>query len=123
MMAGRYGRLWLWLDDERDPLQHAPEPRARWEWVKTAEQAIAALKSGAVGRVSLDHDLSDRAAACAATGAQAPNEATGYTVACWMEEHNVWPGGGVECHSMNPVGRARIEAVITRMAKRQEPSA
>ena len=42
--------LLLWLDDER------PAPPG-WLWVKTARQALAALKTGHVTYASLDCDL------------------------------------------------------------------
>lgn len=96
----------LWLDDVRDPVQHG---RIGWIWVKTAEEAIDLLATGQVERASLDHDLSIRA-----TMGDWEKEVTGYDVVCWMEEHGVWPPGGVEVHSMNPVGRTRMLAVIQR---------
>ena len=102
----------LWLDDVRDPMAHVGPG---WTWVKTADEAIAMLRTGRVSRASLDHDLSDKATACAATGRPMPRgERTGYTVVCWMEEHGIWPPDGVTCHSANPVGRARIMAVVDR---------
>lgn len=103
----------LWLDDERDPATFAEG--AGWTWAKTADEAIDLLKTGRVSCASLDHDLSDKAAACAATGQALPRgERTGYTVACWMERHDVWPPFGVGCHSANPVGKERILAVVRR---------
>jgi hypothetical protein len=38
-----------------------------------------------------------------------------------MEEHNTWPPDGVGVHSMNPVGRKRMEAVIERQYGRTVP--
>ena len=94
----------LWLDDIRDPASHG---YIGWMWVKTAQEAITILASKNVVEASLDHDLT----------INQTKEDTGYTVVCWMEEHNVWPRDGVRCHSMNPVGRQRIEAVIHKAYK------
>jgi hypothetical protein len=91
----------LWLDDIREPWKHG---FIASEWAHTAQEAIALLKTGEITFASLDHDLSE----------EAEDEETGYTVVCWMEENNVWPADGVIVHSMNPVGRARMESVIRR---------
>jgi hypothetical protein len=96
----------LWLDDLRDPNMHG---HIGWTWAKTADDAIAMLASGVVVQASLDHDLT-----VSQTMGTPDGEKTGYTVACWMEENGVWPRDGVRCHSMNPVGRQRIEAVIRK---------
>lgn len=96
----------LWLDDVRDPVKHG---KIGWKWVKTAKAAIKMLKSGKVVKASLDHDLT-----IAQTLGQDDKEETGYTVVCWMEENNCWPPEGVTVHSMNPVGKKRMEEVIRR---------
>lgn len=96
----------LWLDDIREPWRHGC---IGWEWAKTADEAIALLKTGRITEASLDHDLSE----AATMGQAGPNERTGYTVVCFMEESGIWPEGGVTVHSMNPVGRQRmVEALI-----------
>lgn len=95
----------LWLDDIRRPWEHGC---SGWDWAKTADEAIAMLKTGRVTIASLDHDLSD----AAMMGQPAPNERTGYTVVCFMEENNIWPEEGVYVHSLNPVGRRRIQEVV-----------
>jgi hypothetical protein len=93
--------LELWLDDIRKP----PDS---WQsdhiivWAKTAAETIALLRTGEVTYASLDHDL----------GLQEGN--SGYAVVCWMEENGIWPKDGVDVHSMNVVGRKRMEAVIER---------
>ena len=46
----------LWLDDVRNPATHGA---IGFVWVKTAEEAIDMLKSGAVQFASLDHDLAE----------------------------------------------------------------
>ena len=96
----------LWLDDIRDPAHHGC---IGWTWAKTAQEAIAILATGNVIEASLDHDLTINQ-----TLGMPDKQDTGYTVVCWMEEHGVWPRDGVRCHSMNPVGRQRIEAVIRK---------
>lgn len=66
----------LWLDDERNPQNQVTQELFGADpdmvWVKTAEAAIARLKSNSVGWLSLDHDLG--------------TTATGYDVAKWIEE-------------------------------------
>lgn len=92
----------LWLDDIRE----APEG---FVWAKSYNEAIALLKTGDVTYASLDHDLEfEQYSGYLGAGK------TGYDVVCWMEENNVWPSDGTHCHSMNPVGRARIEQVINK---------
>lgn len=98
----------LWLDDIRDPSEHGC---IGWTWVKTADEAIALLRTGNVTQASLDHDLS----IAATMGCPAPDERTGYTVACWMEENEVWPKDGVTVHSMNPVGKRRMLEALARI--------
>ncbi len=101
----------LWLDDIRPPWQHGC---IGWEWAKTAADAIHWLGTGLVTEASLDHDLT----VAATMGTPAPDEQTGYTVVCWMEEHGVWPANGVRVHSMNPVGKARMLRVIDKFYSR-----
>lgn len=98
----------LWLDDIREPWKNGYSGAS---WVKTADDAIALLQTRLVGFASLDHDLSEQAAA----GAPVPGEKTGYTVACWLEEHpEFWPPDGVKVHSLNPAGREKMVLVIQR---------
>lgn len=96
----------LWLDDERAPWKFGC---IGWEWCKTADEAIALLQTGQVTEASLDHDLSFKA-----TMGYSEGERTGYEVVCWMEENDVWPINGVQVHSINPVGRARMQQVINK---------
>lgn len=101
----------LWLDDVREPWRFG---RVGWVWAKTAEEAIEILKTGRVIRASLDHDLSWEHYPWNQVNPQEYKQKTGYDVVCWMEENNVWPRRGVEVHSMNPVGRQRMQQVIDR---------
>lgn len=100
----------LWLDDIREPWRHGC---LGWHWVKSAQEAIEVLKTGRVEEASLDHDLSELR-----TLGQDDGSATGYDVVCWMEANNVWPSLGTRVHSLNPVGRQRMEEVIERAYRR-----
>jgi hypothetical protein len=88
----------LWLDDVR----LAPEG---WTHVRSVNEAIAILRerAGEVAEMSLDHDLGDFA----------EDGGDGVRLVLWMAEHDVWPPV-VRVHSMNPVGRANMEALIRR---------
>lgn len=97
----------LWLDDVREPARHGFVGAT---WAKTAEQAIRHLATGRVEFASLDHDLSEDAS----IGRPKPDEKTGYTVVCWMEENGVWPRDGVRVHSMNPAGKQKMQQAIGR---------
>jgi hypothetical protein len=99
----------LWLDDIRDPMHYG---YIGWHWVKTADEAIAALATGEVDQCSLDHDLD-----MSATIGREPTEKTGYDVVCWMEETGNWPKQKPRVHSMNPVGAARMRQAIERHFK------
>lgn len=88
-------KVQVWLDDER------PMPSDYDVHVRTAEEAIALLKSGTVSKISLDHDLGQ--------------EKTGYDVAKWIEENAI--NGtlnklNVRIHTQNPVGNQNILAAI-----------
>ena len=100
----------MWLDDIRDPNMYG---HIGWVWVKTADEAIKMLSTGQVTQASLDHDLDIQA-----TIGNIPTEKTGYDVVLWMEEHNVYPVNGVTVHSMNPSGKARMEAGLRSLRNR-----
>lgn len=103
----------LWLDDKRNPKNF--EGFEDYVWVKTADDAIEQLKTGAVEFASLDHDLSEgqeRAGACAEIDVP-EGEKSGYDVVLWLENNpDYWPVNGVQCHTLNPAGRQRMETVI-----------
>lgn len=98
----RYGKsmsspLRVWLDDVR------PAP-AGWHRVHSVNDAIRLLQTGAaVSEMSLDHDLGDYSG----------DGGDGVKLVLWMAEHECWPDR-VRVHSMNPVGRANMEALIAR---------
>jgi|SRR5687767_9547067 len=86
----------LWVDDERDPVQHNHDG---WVWAKTCSEALEALRSGEVTHLSLDHDLG--------------GTETVRPVVLWLCDNLAWPGF-VKTHSMNPVGREWINQMIAR---------
>ena len=117
----------LWLDDVREPWVHGFRGAT---WAKTFEEAIGYLKSGEVRFASLDHDIGacedctskmfhigDMLSPETAFFNRCPHAKSGYDVVCWMEENNIWPPDGVRVHSMNPVGRQRMQEVIDKHYK------
>jgi len=98
----------LFLDDIRDPLKFG---YLGYTWVTTADEAIEMLKKG-VHKASLDHDLDvDHY-----SGNYDGTAKTGYDVLLFLEEHPQYlPPGGIAVHSMNPVGRARMEKLVERL--------
>lgn len=83
----------LWLDDVRAP------PDDSWTWAVSAKQAIDIMLAQWPSHVSLDHDLGDY-------------EVDGNVVAIWITAAilaRARPPLTWACHSMNPVGKARIE--------------
>lgn len=100
----------LFIDDVRSP-------PLGWALARTYDEAIALLSSAAcLESVSFDHDLGtcDVCASVGCTSCACRCHMTGYDVVSWMEEHDIWPRSRPTVHSSNPVGRARIESVITR---------
>jgi hypothetical protein len=102
----------LWLDDIREPWKHGC---LGWEWAKTADEAIRLLASGKVTECSLDHDLTEQR-----TIGVDDKSLTGCDVLLWLEKHpQYWPVNGVRVHSLNPLGRQRMEQVIARCLARK----
>jgi hypothetical protein len=100
----------LWLDDQLDnvdmPARHTPEG---WIGVKTADEAIAILKSDDVTHISLDHDLGDEKVV-----------GNGYYVARWIENaahDGILARVEWAIHSANPVGRKNMEAALRNADK------
>lgn len=91
----------LWVDDER------PAPEG-WLSATTSVQAIVLLKTNAISRLSLDHDLG--------------GDDTGYKVLEWLEEQ---AAAGVmkhlpneiQVHSANPVGQQRMRQAIASIQR------
>jgi hypothetical protein len=84
----------LYVDDIRE----APDG---WQKAVCYKQAIRLLEMHPMEELSLDHDLGE--------------EATGYDIAMYMVAHGIWPKN-IYCHSMNPVGRHNILALLARYA-------
>lgn len=117
----------LWVDDQREPWKYG---FLAAEWAKNYDEAIDMLRKRNIRFASLDHDLG-ACADCIAKGIDVGDQKTpettfvnscphvknGYDIVCWMEENNVWPFQGVVVHSMNPVGRARMQVVIDKHYK------
>lgn len=103
----------LWLDDIREPWKFGC---VGWEWAKTAEQAVALLKTGNVEIASLDHDLTTEQMMGGMIGIiREDNVKSGYDVVLWLEQNpQYWPPKGTFVHSMNPVGRERMAWVIAQ---------
>lgn len=95
----------LWLDDER-------LPPVGWTWAKNYAECVELLRKHGhtVAELSLDHDL-----AIAHYLGDPTAEKTGYDIALWMVERNVWPAV-VRIHSANPVGRERMASMVRRNA-------
>jgi hypothetical protein len=98
----------IFLDDLRDPSFIGADET--WLIPRTADACITLLEkhAGQVETLSLDHDLAD-----AHYEGKFSNEKTGYDVALWLEEQAFNGNFAVIprwmlCHSMNPVGKARI---------------
>ncbi|MGE0709428.1 MAG: cyclic-phosphate processing receiver domain-containing protein [Planctomycetota bacterium] len=88
----------LWLDDLR------PAP-AGWVWVKSAWDAIDALRAGGVVEISLDHDLAG------------PEDGTGYDVVEWIAAeafHGRLAPLRWATHTANPLGAERMELQLER---------
>jgi hypothetical protein len=109
----------LWLDD----LRPAPDG---WMHVTTVEEEQKYLCRGVVRRASLDHDLGVCSRCYNGTPERWLEEhgyqsmphcehfGTGYSLVRWMEAIDCWPLEKPTVHSANPVGRAKMEAVIER---------
>lgn len=97
----------LWVDDLR------PAPRG-WYWATSVDEAIGILMDCYVDTMSLDHDLGD--------------EGGGDTIKLvqkivWLQEVagvKVWPENRPLIHSMNPVGRDNMNALIDRYGPYKE---
>jgi hypothetical protein len=104
----------LWLDDIRDPEHYGKKD---WVWVKTAEDAVKAFRSGEVEEASLDHDLTEEQMIRSGMygSVYEDGQRSGYDVVCWLETHpEFWPQEGCHVHSANPSGAKRMQQVIDK---------
>lgn len=95
----------LWLDDIR------PAPEG-WTWARSVDEAIYIMLYQGRSRdfpnisnfeaCSLDHDLGEG------------DERDGIVFVDWMVKTKCWPNTKPVVHSMNPVGRQRMQQTIER---------
>lgn len=99
----------LWIDDIRE----AP---VGWIWAKNFIEAVEHIVTGEVEEVSFDHDLG--------LNEDGTESSTGYTIALFyaelVENETVPKPTTASVHSMNPVGRQRIQGVIDRYLTRNK---
>ena len=98
---GEYGKVRIYLDDERD----TPEGWIRVYW---PDEAIELLKTGEVAEISLDHDLGN------------DERGTGYDVILWIEEAVITEGfrpPRIKVHSANASAREKMELGIQTIKK------
>ena len=96
--GGRNKMMKLFVDD----LRECPEG---FEVARTYKEAIDFLENNEVAELALDHDLGEI-------------KHSGYSVMLWLEEraNNGLPiPKKITCHSGNPVGKQRIEQVISKL--------
>ena len=86
-------KMILWIDDLRRP------PEGPYYWVKSVNQAIAAIQSMKFDYLDLDHDAGD----------YAYDGGDYIRLLDWMEKNEIsYP---IRIHSMNPVGRMNMLAI------------
>lgn len=101
--------LLLWLDDERKP------PSKDWIWVRTAPEAIKALRTARFEVISLDHDLGEDAG-------------TGYDVLKYLEaevfQNPDYGAPEIRLHTANSAARMRmiqaVDSIERQLAKSQQ---
>ncbi len=92
----------LYLDDIRNP------PDDTWLLVRNYDECIAALQKQDWNIISLDHDLADFHYGQVGGYGEGTIEKTGYSVAEWMVENNVYAKEDIIIHSWNPDGARRM---------------
>lgn len=96
----------LWVDDIREPPGRTGSKEDFW-WARTYNEATRFLSMYMADVICLDHDLG--------------GEKTGYDLLCWVErrlEYSSEVPPQIFCHSMNPVGRSKIQVAIDRINSR-----
>ena len=91
----------LAIDDLRDMTQASVVARNYDEGIRQLQT------NGPWDLLLLDHDL--------ASFDENNKEKTGYDIMCWLEENKQYLPAKIECVSANPVGRARIIFVCTKL--------
>lgn len=99
-------KIWLWLDDQRDPsdpfIQKSFGAQGSEIWVTTVEEAQIYIKNGNVIGISFDNDLGQ-------------GKKEGYDLAKWIEEKAYFkkiPRLQWKIHSQNPKQRDRIRQAM-----------
>lgn len=87
----------LWIDDIRRP----PNDK-NYFWVKSTNQAIAALKTCIFEHIDIDHDA----------GIYVKDGGDYIKVLDWLEMNNI--SYNIHIHSMNPVGRMNMRRIINK---------
>lgn len=99
--------LFLWLDDERTP------PSPGWIWLKTAPDAIKALRTANFEVVSLDHDLGEDAG-------------TGYDVLLFIEDqvftNPSFRAPEIRIHTANTAARVRMSLAAESIERKARES-
>ena len=85
----------LWLDELSEP------PTLEWTWVRTVEEAMDLMETGAVTHASLDSDLSTDMSA-------------GRKLVSWMAERDLWPTEELAIHAANPVAVEQMAGIVAR---------
>ncbi len=98
----------LWVDDIRDA------PGADWIVARTVKEAQEILTTRVVHTLSLDHDLGMCSSCVRADAETCRHIQSGYDLVKWMVEGERWPIKKPAVHSMNPVGRQNMQALIDR---------
>lgn len=110
----------LFLDDIRHPqdayqyTQQIMFLQKKWEIVQNYDEFIEWItKNGLPSFISFDHDLAD--IHCTSSH----NEKTGYECAKWLVDYcldNNFDCPKFYCHSMNPVGRDKINSILIQFS-------
>lgn len=134
---------YLFLDDVREPrdafeyTQQDMFKTETWDVVRNYQEFVGKIeKYGLPDIISFDHDLADEHhvpseywnswEASENYQKQRENdykEKTGYDCAKWLVEYcldNECQLPATYCHSMNPIGKAKIESLLRQFAKTQQ---
>lgn len=121
-VSGRF----LFLDDIRipcDAFKHTQQTmflQKKWEVVKNYYEFINWIsKNGLPEFISFDHDLGDYEKSKEGQDTQVHTEKTGYECAKWLIDYcldNNLKCPKFYCHSMNPVGRDKINSILEQFS-------
>jgi hypothetical protein len=116
----------LFLDDIRQPhdaFEHTQQTmflHKKWEVVKNYNEFINWItKNGLPEFISFDHDLADYEISKEMQDTQVYTEKTGYECAKWLIDYcldNNLKCPKFYCHSMNPVGKDKINSILEQFS-------